>query len=72
MAEIRAVTPNGVTFSIKRGTGGWTINPLDVEKIYKQTQRELSSDPMAQALFKEGYTISKMAGGIGGEFSVYK
>ncbi|MEC0182959.1 hypothetical protein P4H61_15855 [Paenibacillus peoriae] len=79
MAEIRAVTPNGVTFSLKRGTGGWDINPLDVEKIFKQTQRELSSDPMAQALYKEGNTeavwdilYSNMAGKIGGEFNVYK
>jgi hypothetical protein len=79
MAEIRTVTPNGVTFSLKRGTGGWNINPLDVEKIFKKTQRELSSDPMAQALYKEGNTeavwdilYSKMAGKIGGEFNVFK
>lgn len=73
MAEIRAVTPNGVTFSIKRGTLGWAIHPLDVEKVFKQTQRELSSDPMVQALFKEGNTeavwdrlYSKMAEKMGG------
>ncbi|MFB5673793.1 hypothetical protein ACE3NQ_20160 [Paenibacillus terreus] len=79
MAEIRAVTPNGVTFSLKRGSGGWDITPLDVERIFKQTLRELSSDPMAQALYKEGNTdavwdilYSKMAGKIGGEFNVYK
>ncbi|OKP83241.1 hypothetical protein A3842_09625 [Paenibacillus sp. P3E] len=79
MAEIRAVTPNGVTFSLKRGTGGWNINPLDVENILKQTQRELSSNPVAQALFKEGNTevvwdilYSKMAEKIRGQFNVYK
>ncbi|MEK3669046.1 hypothetical protein [Paenibacillus sp. FSL R10-2771] len=79
MAEIRAVTPNGVTFSIKRGTLGWAIHPLDVEKVFKQTQRELSSDPMVQALFKEGNTeavwdrlYSKMAEKMGGDFNVFK
>ncbi|WP_338554786.1 hypothetical protein [Paenibacillus sp. KS-LC4] len=79
MAEIRAVTPNGVTFSISRGTGGWAIHPLDVEKFFKQTQRELAGDPTVQALFKEGNTeavwdilYSKMAEKMGGEFSVFK
>ncbi|MGM0715528.1 MAG: hypothetical protein ACQEU9_27580, partial [Bacillota bacterium] len=79
MAEIRAVTPNGVTFSISRGTGGWAIHPLDVEKVFKQTQRELAGDPTVQALFKEGNTeavwdilYSKMAEKMGGEFSVFK
>ncbi|MCM3784948.1 WXG100 family type VII secretion target [Neobacillus mesonae] len=79
MAEIRAVTPNGVTFSLKRGTDGWGINPLDVEKFFKQTQRELSSDPIAKTFYKEGNTeavwdllYSKMAEKIGGKFDVYK
>ncbi|WP_309270496.1 hypothetical protein [Paenibacillus sp.] len=44
-----------------------------------KSQRELSSDPMAQALYKEGNTeavwdilYSKMAEKMGGEFNICK
>ncbi|MBA4495194.1 hypothetical protein ACFO25_00540 [Paenactinomyces guangxiensis] len=79
MAEIRAVTPNGTTYSMKRGPDGWKIDPYLIETKFKEAQRELRNDPTAQKLFKEGnhaavwdMLFQKIAKELGGEYHAYR
>jgi hypothetical protein len=78
MAEVRAVTPSGKVYSMKRGIDGWKItDPRAIEMAQTMAQSELSSDPVARQFFQEGnqeavwnMLFEKIAKSIGGEYTV--
>lgn len=78
MAEIRAVTPSGKVYSMKRGADGWKVtDPQAIEMAQTMAQSELKNDPVAMQLFQEGnqeavwnMLFEKIAKTIGGEYTV--
>ncbi|MDS0525926.1 hypothetical protein NNC19_09575 [Clostridium sp. SHJSY1] len=78
MAEVRAVTPRGKIYSMKRGIDGWKVTDPDAIRMAQtMAQSELSNDPIARQLFQEGnqeevwnMLFEKIAKTIGGEYTV--
>jgi len=80
MAEIRAVCPNGTTYSITRGVEGWTPKTFnELKDIDAVAKIEIKNDPLFQKLLQEGNTnaindmlFEKLAKVIGGEYKVIR
>ncbi|KQY94720.1 hypothetical protein ASD24_04020 [Paenibacillus sp. Root52] len=75
MLEIRAITPNGKTFSMTRGTDGWKVDGQSVPMVYRLVQEELRANVNFNKLYKEGRMdeawdmfYTKVAERIGGEY----
>ncbi|MGG3307534.1 hypothetical protein ABER23_08915, partial [Paenibacillus lautus] len=78
-AEIRAALPNGVTFSMKRGSNGWSVPYNDIRDIFAETQNSFKNNPEIMQIYREeGYAkvndmlMEAIANKIGGIYSVYK
>ena len=55
MAEMRATTQNGNTYSMKRGPDGWNVkSPQEMNAIFKANQDAVRNSPEAQRLYREG------------------
>nr|WP_144266491.1 hypothetical protein [Paenibacillus curdlanolyticus] len=79
MAEIRAVSPNGATISMKRGAKGWTIDSRSAFDVLKDTQSIFRNDPEIQELYKAGkmdeindILMREVARKIGGEYTALR
>jgi hypothetical protein len=78
MQEIRAITADGRTFSMTRGTEGWKVSDLkEIERIEKDAKEELFHDPVARKFYQEGnedavwkMLFEKIAEEIGGVYNV--
>ncbi|RNB91590.1 hypothetical protein, partial [Brevibacillus parabrevis] len=75
MLEMRAITPNGKTFSMTRGIDGWKVDGQSVRMVYRLVQEELRADVNFNKLYKEGRMdeawdmfYDKVAERIGGEY----
>lgn len=75
MLEMRAVTPNGKTFSMVKGIEGWKVDGPSVRMVYRLVQEELRADVGFNKLYKEGRMdeaweifYDKIAGRIGGDY----
>ncbi|GAV13707.1 hypothetical protein [Paenibacillus sp. NAIST15-1] len=78
-AEIRASLPNNVTFSMKRGSNGWSVSYNDIRDIFAETQNSFRNNPEIMKVYREeGYAkvndmlMEDIANKIGGIYSVYK
>ncbi|MEO2211611.1 hypothetical protein ABGV40_12275 [Paenibacillus amylolyticus] len=78
MAEMRAVTPNGKIYIMKRGTEGWKVDGKHMEFVYQFVQTELKADPTFNNLYKAGMIdkamdiyFQRIAERIGGIYNRY-
>ncbi|WP_413030867.1 hypothetical protein [Paenibacillus taichungensis] len=78
MAEMRAVTPNGKIYIMKRGTEGWKVHGKHMEFVYQFVQTELKADPTFNNLYKAGMIdkamdiyFQRIAERIGGIYNRY-
>lgn len=79
MYQIRAITNNGQTFIMTRGTNGWKVTANELPYIQQEIQSILRNDPKVIKLFQEGNvnavndTLWKaIAKAIGGEYTVVR
>ncbi len=77
MAEIRAVTPNGKTMSMKRKADAWKVSLPDLPRIFQETEKKLRNDPDIVALYRAGkyeevddILMRQIASKIGGQYHV--
>ncbi|MNC42560.1 hypothetical protein D3C75_913780 [compost metagenome] len=72
---MRAITPNGKTFSMTRGIEAWKVNGQSVPMVYRLVQEELRANVNFNKLYEGGRMdeawdifYAKVAERIGGEF----
>ena len=80
MAEIRAVCPNGTTYSMTRSANGWIPKTYEeLQNIWSVAKTEVKNDSLFQTLVQQGNTAAlddmffqKVAKAIGGEYNVVR
>ena len=57
-SEVRAVTPSGLTFSMKRPKSGWGASPDKVKNVYKKIEKEVTLE-LSTRIARRKTTVAK-------------